>query len=93
VTAGVSYTPDAQVASSTLTQWDASTGQELLTLETPVSSVHALVYSADGRLVAGADGEAAQVWDAATGRQLWRSLRLGGDPPQATGRAEWRMAY
>jgi WD40 repeat protein/serine/threonine protein kinase len=57
-----------------LTLWDASTGQELLRLKGPFQDAK-LVFSSDGRRIAGAgNGPTVTVWDAVTGRG-WLTLK------------------
>ncbi len=55
--------------------WDATTGQELLTLKGHSARVHRVVYSPDSLRLASASGEFGQpaevkVWDAASGQEL-----------------------
>ncbi len=55
--------------------WDATTGQELLTLKGHTASVHRVVFSPDSLRLASASGEFGQpaevkVWDAASGLEL-----------------------
>lgn len=55
--------------------WDARTGAPLRTL--PVDNVQSAAFSADGRAVVTANGDATQVWDARSGRLL---LTFGPTP-------------
>jgi hypothetical protein len=63
--------------------WERATGKECLTIRLgPSGADHGLQFSADGRLLAafGAYGNAAgrlQVWDAATGKELWHCHGAG----------------
>jgi hypothetical protein len=63
--------------------WERATGKECLTIQLgPWGADHGLQFSADGRLVAAfrADGSAVgrlQVWDAATGKELWHGQGAG----------------
>jgi WD40 repeat protein/serine/threonine protein kinase len=72
---GVAYSPDGRRLASadwggTVKVWDATTGQELLTLQGLASAV-TVAYSPDGRrLAAGGDGGTVKVWDAASGQEL-----------------------
>jgi WD40 repeat protein len=58
--------------------WDAATNQVLLKLDAP-ETVHALVYSPDGKWIAGALGNHIRLWDAATGK-----VRGDWDGPEET---------
>ena len=51
--------------------WDASTGQEILTLRGQEGSLSPAAFSPDGsRIVTGSDDKTARVWDAVTGTEL-----------------------
>jgi hypothetical protein len=63
--------------------WERATGRECMTIRLgPSGADHGLQFSADGRLGAAfrADGTAGgrlQVWDVATGKELWRGQGAG----------------
>jgi WD40 repeat protein len=51
-------------------EWDARTGEELLTLKTHRSPVNSVVYSPDGRWLASAGYDrTVKVWNAHTGQE------------------------
>jgi WD40 repeat protein len=62
--------------------WDATTGEEVLTLRGHAGPATAVAFSADGsRIATGARDRAVKVWHAATGQEL---LTLGGHPDSVT---------
>jgi WD40 repeat protein len=64
---------------STSQVWDATNGQELLTLDGHEGSVNSVAWSPDGkRLATGSDDKTAKVWDAASGDQLLIPLGYTG---------------
>jgi WD40 repeat protein len=54
----------------TLKVWDAQTGQELPFLKGHTDYVNSVVFSPDGKRLAGASGRELKVWDAQTGQEL-----------------------
>ena len=54
----------------TLKVWDATTGQETLTLKGHTDGVRSVAFSPDGkRIVSGSDDQTLKVWDATTGQE------------------------
>lgn len=53
---------------------ELATGKQLLRIETGPVGHNALAYSPDGRMLATADRDSFRLWDAATGRQVFRRL-------------------
>ena len=72
----VAFSPDGKriVSGSrdtTLKVWDASTGQETLTLKGHSGSVYSVAFSPDGtRIVSGSFDKTLKVWDASTGQEI-----------------------
>jgi WD40 repeat protein len=59
--------------------WDAGTGRELLTLAGHSGSVGSCAWSPDGqRIVSGSGDETLRVWDAVSGKCLYRIHHLPG---------------
>src|SRR5262249_42086652 len=76
VVRSVAYSPDgtriatASHSDPTVKVWDAQTGQELFTIK---GSAYCVVFSPDGKRLAGASGPRTgelKVWDAQTGQEL-----------------------
>jgi WD40 repeat protein/serine/threonine protein kinase len=83
---GVSFSSDGKrLASSAFTRagrggnppaafevkvWDAQTGQEVAALKKETDQVYSLVFSPDGKRLAGASYTAVKTWDAQTGQEL-----------------------
>ena len=71
----VAFSPDGKriVSGSedqTLKVWDATTGQETLTLKGHTGAVQSVAFSPDGkRIVSGSDDQTLKVWDATTGQE------------------------
>jgi hypothetical protein len=71
----VAFSPDSRriVSGSrdnTLKLWDATTGQEILTLKRPSQPVMSVAFSPDGRrIVSGSSDNTLTVWDAVTGQE------------------------
>ncbi|MCI0356940.1 MAG: hypothetical protein L0211_00450 [Planctomycetaceae bacterium] len=55
--------------------FDATTGKELHRIAVD-DWLTGVVFSPDGRRIAGIDGRLARIWDAATGKRLWESAPL-----------------
>jgi hypothetical protein len=72
----VTYSPDGRYIASgslddTVRTWDATSGEQILSLRMTLRGFMAVRYSSDGeRIVACADNGEAQVWDVRTGEQL-----------------------
>jgi len=73
----VAFSPDGQrIASGSHDKavkiWDATTGQEVLTLEGHISEVTSVAFSPDGRrIVTGSNDKTMKVWNAAPFREVF----------------------
>jgi hypothetical protein len=75
---GVVYSPDGKRLISgshdaTVKVWDASTGQELLTLKGQKSSIgriDSVAISSDGAMIVAGGGGGVKIWDATTGKEM-----------------------
>ena len=76
----MAFSPDGKrLASASLDKtvkvWDATTGQEILTLKGHTGGVLGVAFSPDGnRLASGGWDGTVKVWDAATGQEI-RTLK------------------
>jgi Tol biopolymer transport system component len=61
---------DGRANESTVTVWDAATGEELLSLKGHPGLVESVAFSPDGRRLACASQKIVKVWDAASGEEL-----------------------
>jgi len=83
-TAGLSYSPDgtrlisAGFQGQIAQEWDAATGEPLLTLSGHTQPVVFATYNPDGTLIATSAWDGARLWDAATGEERLALAAPGG---------------
>jgi RNA polymerase sigma factor (sigma-70 family) len=69
----LAFSPDGKTLAATypspvIRLWDLTTRKEIKQIRGKSSQVYHTVFSADGKTLAGADGESVTLWDAATGK-------------------------
>lgn len=78
----VAFSPDGKRLASghfcTVKVWDATSGQETLTLTGHTSSVNSVVFSADGKRLTSAGEDGVKFWDATNGHEVLTQT-LAGD--------------
>ncbi|MDT9686483.1 hypothetical protein RND61_31120 [Streptomyces sp. TRM76323] len=73
----VAFSPDGRILATgdddgVVTLWDISTGRVLRTLKGPTGTVGALAFSPEGATLATTADDTAQLWEVATGKQLYK---------------------
>jgi len=60
--------------------WDLASGQASKTLDHPGQAVNSLSMTKDGKLIASAGGNIVVIWDAATGKQAIKPIKVQTNP-------------